>query len=167
MFTEAEIKTIGREEIIEALKQVMDPEIPTLSVVDLGMIGDVKIENNSVRVNLIPTFTACPAIKFLQQKIREKISSLGFENVEVIKDTSITWNTDRISESGKKKLEQFGLGTPQRHGGNFSLEDIEHSKCPHCGSSNTTMNSLFGSTLCRSIHYCFDCRQSFERFKPL
>lgn len=167
MFAEIENKIISKEEILEALHEVMDPEIPTLSVIDLGMIGNINIEEEAVQVNLIPTFTACPAIKLLQQQIRDKVLSLGFANVEVVKDDSIIWNTNRISESGKKKLEQFGLGVPQRHAGNFSLEDIEHSSCPHCGSSNTTMNSLFGSTLCRSIHYCFDCRQSFERFKPL
>jgi len=163
---EVECKT-SKEEILHAMHEVMDPEIPTLSVMDLGMIGDVIIKGDVVTINLIPTFTACPAVRLLQQQIREKILSLGFEEVEVVKDNSITWNTDRLSESGKKKLEQFGLGVPQRHCGNFSLEDIEHSNCPHCGGSNTTINSLFGSTLCRSIHYCFDCRQSFERFKPL
>jgi ring-1,2-phenylacetyl-CoA epoxidase subunit PaaD len=167
MITEIANKITSNEEILEALREVMDPEIPTLSVIDLGMIGEVFIEDESVIVNLIPTFTACPAIKLLQHQIREKVSSLGFENVSVVKDDSITWSTNRISEAGKMKLEKFGLGIPQRHEGNFSLEDIEHSSCPHCNSTNTTMNSLFGSTLCRSIHFCFDCKQSFERFKPL
>ena len=167
MFAETDHRIINKEEILESLHEVMDPEIPTLSVMDLGMIGEVLIEEDSVVVNLIPTFTACPAIKLLQQQIKEKVLSLGFENVSVVKDDSIVWNTNRISDSGKKKLEQFGLGIPQRHEGNFSLEDIEQSSCPHCSSTNTTMNSLFGSTLCRSIHFCFDCRQSFERFKPL
>ena len=167
MLVETENVEDIKQDILNSLSQVMDPEIPTLSVIDLGMIGDVSIEVDTVTVCLIPTFTACPAIKLLQQQIKDNISLLGFHNVYVVKDDSITWNTNRISESGKKKLEQFGLGVPQRHNGNFYLEDIEHSKCPHCGSGNTTMNSLFGSTLCRSIHYCFDCRQSFERFKPL
>jgi len=167
MLIETEIKTPVKEDILQALREVMDPEIPTLSVIDLGMIGDIVMEDNNVTINLIPTFTACPAIKLLQQLIKEKISSIGLVNVSVVKDDSVIWNTNRISESGKKKLEQFGLGTPQPHDGNFSLEDIEHAGCPHCGSINTTMNSLFGSTLCRSIHFCFDCRQSFERFKPL
>jgi len=167
MFSETEIKILSKEDILQTLMEVMDPEIPTLSVIDLGMIGDIVIEDDAATINLIPTFTACPAIKLLQQLIKDKISSLGFLNVSVVKDDSVIWNTNRISESGKKKLEQFGLGTPQPHDGNFSLEDIEHSGCPHCGSINTTMNSLFGSTLCRSIHFCFDCRQSFERFKPL
>lgn len=154
-------------QIREALSRVMDPEIPILSVIDLGMIGELQIHDDRIAIPLVPTFTACPALMLLQHQIHEAVTALGFRNVEVFKDDSVTWNTDRISEEGKKKLEQFGLGIPQRHGGNFSLDAIIHSKCPHCGSDNTTMNSLFGSTLCRSIHYCFNCKQSFERFKPL
>ena len=156
-----------KKEIINSLQQVMDPEIPVLSVIDLGIIGDVEVSEDVVTIKMIPTFTACPAIKMMQQQIKEKISSLGFESVVVEIDNSIAWNSDRMSEEGKKKLEQFGLGTPLRHGGNFNLQDIEQSKCPYCGSTNTSMNSLFGSTLCRSMHYCFDCKQGFERFKPL
>lgn len=158
---------VTKYEIITALRGVMDPEIPVLSVVDLGIIGDVEVTDEMVKVKMIPTFTACPAIKMIQNQIREKILSLGFKNTEVEIDSSIPWTSDRITEEGKKKLEKFGLGIPNRHGGEFTIEDIAQSKCPHCGSSNTTMNSLFGSTLCRSIHFCFDCKQSFEKFKPL
>ena len=164
--TEREV-VISKEEILEALQDVMDPEIPVLSVVDLGIIEEVVIEDEGITVKMIPTFTACPAIRIMQEQIREKVLSLGFEHVKVIVDNSVAWNSDRMSDRGKKKLEKFGLGIPNRHGGEFSLEEIEHSKCPHCGSSDTTLNSLFGSTLCRSIHFCFDCKQSFERFKPL
>lgn len=155
------------EAVMVSLESVMDPEIPVLSVVDLGIINDVFIEDEIVTVKMTPTFTACPAIKIMQQQIKEKVLSLGFKDVKVVVDNSVAWNSDRMSDEGKKKLEKFGLGIPNRHGGEFSLEEIEHSKCPHCGSSDTTMNSLFGSTLCRSIHFCFHCKQSFERFKPL
>jgi ring-1,2-phenylacetyl-CoA epoxidase subunit PaaD len=167
MISEVSNEVTARDEILRLLREVMDPEIPTLSVIDLGMIGDIEVNDDRVIVHLIPTFTACPALNLLRQQIGQKVLELGFDNVEVIKDNSVVWNTDRITEEGKKKLEHFGLGIPQRHGGSFSPEDVEHSRCPHCGSENTTMNSLFGSTLCRSIHYCFDCKQSFERFKPL
>ncbi len=158
---------LSEKEILDALHEVMDPEIPALSVVDLGIIEDVRIKDDEVTVTMLPTFTACPAITLMQQQIREKMYSLGFKKVSAEVDTSIAWNSDRITEAGKKKLQQFGLGIPPNHKGEFSLHEIEHSVCPHCNSANTTMNSLFGSTLCRSIHYCFDCRQSFERFKPL
>lgn len=167
MIIESENKIISKEEILESLCEVMDPEIPVLSVVDLGIIGDVVIEDDAVTVKMIPTFTACPAIRIMQQQIKEKVLSLGFGEVTVIVDDSVSWNSDRMSEEGKRKLEKFGLGIPNRHHGEFSLKEIEHSKCPHCGSSDTTMNSLFGSTLCRSIHFCFSCKQGFERFKPL
>jgi ring-1,2-phenylacetyl-CoA epoxidase subunit PaaD len=158
---------VDQQAIREALNEVMDPEIPVLSVNDLGIIGDITIHDQSVSIALIPTFAACPAINYMQQQIRQKIMSLGFEKVDVNIDRSIAWNSDRISEEGKKKLQQFGLGIPIRHHGKFDLNDIEQSVCPHCSSSNTTMNSLFGSALCRSMHYCFDCRQGFERFKPI
>jgi ring-1,2-phenylacetyl-CoA epoxidase subunit PaaD len=158
---------ISIEEILSSLSEVMDPEIPALSIVDLGIIEDVSIEDECVTVKMLPTFTACPAIKLMQQQVREKVLSLGFEKVNVIIDDSVAWNSDRMTEEGKIKLEKFGLGIPNRHGGEFSIVEIEHSKCPHCSSEDTTMNSLFGSTLCRSIHFCFSCRQSFERFKPL
>lgn len=155
------------ELVLSSLREVMDPEIPVLSVVDLGIIEDIIINEDSVIVMMLPTFTACPAIKIMQSQIREKVMSMGYANVEVKVDDAIAWNSDRMTEEGKQKLEAFGLGTPLHHGGEFDLSAIEHSKCPHCGSANTTMNSLFGSTLCRSMHYCFDCKQGFERFKPL
>jgi ring-1,2-phenylacetyl-CoA epoxidase subunit PaaD len=167
MVVESESKIVSREDILVSLQEVMDPEIPVLSVVDLGIIGDIELTDDAVTIKMIPTFTACPAIKMMQQQVQDKILSLGFEKVNVMVDHSIAWNSDRMSEAGKRKLEQFGLGTPLRHGGDFDLQDIEQSKCPHCGSTNTTMNSLFGSTLCRSMHFCFDCKQGFERFKPL
>ena len=167
MIVESENKISSKEEILGSLHEVMDPEIPVLSVIDLGIIKDVVINDEVVTVKVIPTFTACPAIKIMQEQIKEKILSLGFEEVNVIVDDSVSWNSNRISEDGKKKLETFGLGIPNRHNGEFSLEEIAHSQCPHCGSNDTTINSIFGSTLCRSIHFCFDCRQSFERFKPL
>lgn len=155
------------ERILASLQEVMDPEIPVLSVVDLGIIEDVIVEQEAVTVMMLPTFTACPAIRLLQQQIRDKILSLGYQQVQVKVDDSVAWNSDRMTEKGKRNLELFGLGTPLRHDGDFDLLAIEHAKCPHCGSGNTTMKSIFGSTLCRSMHFCYDCLQGFERFKPL
>ncbi len=156
-----------KSDILHALKEVMDPELPFLSVVDLGIIGDINIHDNNVQLKLLPTFTACPAIQLMRGQILEKLLSLGFNNAEVEVDYSVSWSSDKMSNEGKRKLEEFGLATPNIHGGNFSMNDIEQCKCPHCSSSNTTMNSIFGSTLCRSMHYCFDCKQGFERFKPI
>ena len=158
---------INEAEVMHALKEVMDPEIPTLSVIDMGMIVSVSIQENKAMVSMIPTFTACPALHIIKQQIHDRVLSMGFENVLVTIDDQVIWNSDRITNEGNEKLKAFGLGSPKRHEGNFSISEIENSTCPHCGSDDTTLKSLFGSTLCRSIHFCFSCKQGFERFKPL
>ena len=149
------------------LDTIMDPEIPVLSVLDLGMISDVIIANDNITVMMLPTFTACPAIKHLKDNIKKGLEKSGYKNVEVVLDNVTKWTSDRMREGAKEKLEKFGLGTPPVHNGNITNEMIEESKCPYCGSTNTTLNSLFGSTLCRSMHLCFDCKMKFERFKPI
>src|SRR4030095_6335331 len=110
MMVISQIEISSKEEILEALQDVMDPEIPVLSVVDLGIVGDIELNGDEATVKIIPTFTACPAIQVMQNAIKEKVLSLGFSKVEVKKDTSIPWDSDRITESGKQKLQQFGLG---------------------------------------------------------
>ena len=155
------------ENVYKALETVMDPEIPTLSVLDLGMITDVGAEDGTARVRFLPTFVACPATTYIKSNIAEALIKAGFESVQVDLETEMSWSSDRISERGRKLLEEFGLGAPIKIEGILDLEQIEHVACPHCGSSNTEMRSMFGSTLCRSIHYCMECKQSFERFKPL
>jgi len=151
----------------KALESVMDPEIPTLSVLDLGMITNVAVNEKNVNVKLLPTFVACPATFYIKKNITDALQHAGFEWVEVDLETEMSWTSDRISDVGRKKLEAFGLGAPVQIDGVLNLDQIEHVACPHCGSSNTELRSMFGSTLCRSIHYCLDCKQGFERFKPL
>ncbi|MFI5200768.1 MAG: 1,2-phenylacetyl-CoA epoxidase subunit PaaD [Candidatus Kapaibacterium sp.] len=151
----------------DTLGTVMDPEIPTLSVLDLGMITDVAVTGEKVSVHLLPTFVACPATSYIKSNIAEALMHAGFASVQVDLETEMSWTSDRISEEGRKKLEAFGLGAPIQIDGVLGLDQIEHVACPHCGSSNTELRSMFGSTLCRSIHYCNDCKQGFERFKPL
>jgi ring-1,2-phenylacetyl-CoA epoxidase subunit PaaD len=158
---------INKDFIMSILEKVMDPEIPVISVVDMGMITDVVINNNSVLVKMIPTFTACPALKLMQQNIKDSIVNVGIENVQVELDKEVRWNSDLVSEKGKRLLEDFKLGAPVTHHGQITNEMITESKCPYCGSTNTTINSLFGSTLCRSMHFCYDCKMKFERFKPV
>jgi ring-1,2-phenylacetyl-CoA epoxidase subunit PaaD len=157
----------NKESIFKILETVMDPEIPVISVVDMGIITDVQINTNHVLVKMIPTFTACPAIKLMQQNIKDSLLKAGYVNVSVEIDKDVRWNSDRVTEKGKKLLQDFKLGTPVTHGGEVTEEMISQSACPYCGSTNTTINSLFGSTLCRSMHYCYDCKTKFERFKPV
>ena len=156
-----------QQDVMRVLEQVMDPEIPTLSVVDLGMITKATASEGYAYVRLLPTFVACPATSYIRKSIEEALMNAGFEFVEVQMEDKISWTSDRVSERGRKLLEEFGLGAPMQIDGVLNFETIEQANCPHCGSSNTELRSMFGSTLCRSIHYCRDCKQGFERFKPV
>jgi ring-1,2-phenylacetyl-CoA epoxidase subunit PaaD len=159
---------ITKEEILKALEEVKDPEIPAISVVDLGIITDVKInEAGSVSVTMTPTFAGCPALKVLENLVKEKILGLHVENVEVETTFDIPWNTNKITEKGRKMLLKHGLAPPPLHDGLIQIDILEHVKCPYCGSANTSMKTPFGPTLCRSLHYCNNCHQAFEQFKPV
>lgn len=155
--------------VLEALQEVKDPEIPFISVVDMGIITGVIVEehSNSVVVKMTPTFVGCPAIKHMQQQIKKTVENLGFNQVEVIVDFEKQWNSNLITDRGRKQLEQFRLSPPPRHDGEVTVQLLEKAKCPHCGSTNTVLDAPFGATLCRALHFCHDCKQAFEQFKPL
>lgn len=157
----------AEKQIWEALEEVKDPEIPVLSVVDLGIITKVQVHNQSVDVVLTPTFSGCPALKLMEKQVADAVKALGFLTVNVSTNFDVAWSTNRISEKGRAIIKNFGLAPPPKHDGNPNPEMIKLAACPHCNSTNTSMNSFFGPTLCRSIHYCFDCLQSFEQFKPV
>lgn len=159
---------VSEAEIREALTQVMDPEIPVISVIDLGIITRIKVQDkHSATIYMTPTFTGCPAIDLMKEQIKEKVQSLGLKQVNVHVDRETTWNSNMISQTGKQKLESLGLGSPAAHDGEVTPSMVAEANCPRCKGSNTSIRSPFGSALCRSIHYCFDCGESFERFKPL
>lgn len=150
-----------------ALSGVMDPEIPVLSIVDMGMIAEARIDDAGARVKMLPTFAGCPALDLIQTNIRAALIAAGFDapRVDVVFDPP--WTSDRISETGRRKLKEFGLAPPARACGGISEETLADVACPYCDSRDTSMESIFGPTLCRSIHYCNACRQSFEQFKPV
>jgi ring-1,2-phenylacetyl-CoA epoxidase subunit PaaD len=153
--------------IYEALQQVSDPEIPALSVIDLGMITDVCLTDSSAIVKMIPTYAACPATSFIKNHIKSHLKEIfADENIEVIVDTSIHWNTNMITELGKQKLKNFGIAAPRKHNGSVDAELLSGAICPHCESDNTVLRTPFGSTLCRAIQFCKNCNQTFEQFKP-
>lgn len=159
---------ITKEDIIDALHDVKDPEIPTISVVDLGIIRKIEIdEDNQVKVTMTPTFSGCPALKIMENMVREKIEQLGINNAEVVTTFDEPWNTDMITPGGLEGLKKHGLAPPERHSGLVQIDFLAKVKCPLCGSRNTVMKSPFGPTLCRSIHYCNDCLNAFEQFKPV
>lgn len=159
---------ITKEDILEALQDVKDPEIPTISVVDLGIIRSVSIDDdNNVKVIMTPTFSGCPALKIMENMVREKLEQLGVKNAEVLTTFDEPWNTDMITPKGLEGLKKHGLAPPARHSGLVQIDILTKTECPVCGSRNTVMKSPFGPTLCRSIHYCNDCLNAFEQFKPV
>jgi ring-1,2-phenylacetyl-CoA epoxidase subunit PaaD len=162
------VATLTEKEILDALLAVTDPEIPVISVVDLGIISSVKIEGGSVSITMTPTFTACPANDLMRDQIQECVAAMeGVDECEVLVDFTIPWDSNRISETGRQQLKDFGLAPPPKHKGDISMELVENTTCPHCDSDNTSMDTIFGPTLCRSMHYCHNCKQAFQQFKPV
>jgi ring-1,2-phenylacetyl-CoA epoxidase subunit PaaD len=159
--------THTKEEVLQWLEQVKDPEIPVLSLVDLGVITNIKVEPNSVAVEMTPTFVGCPAIDMMKSEIIGVLHKQGIENVIVNVSLKQPWTSDRISEKGRIALKQFGLAPPPSAALIDDIDLLEHAVCPRCNGTYTELRSPFGSTLCRSIHYCNTCRESFEQFKPL
>ena len=151
------------------LAEIPDPEIPVISLVDLGVIRDVEIENGRVRVEFTPTFLGCPALEVMRDAMAERIAALGAEpEVEVITDDC--WSTDRITPEGREKLRASGFAPPApRAAGGPQLVQLQSNgfRCPYCGSRDTALENLFGPTPCRSIRYCRSCRQPFEQFKTI
>ncbi|MFP3853897.1 MAG: 1,2-phenylacetyl-CoA epoxidase subunit PaaD [Anaerolineales bacterium] len=161
-------KTItATEEIWQALDDVMDPEIPVVSVVDLAVVRDVEMIEGSPVITITPTFVGCPALDVMKRDIASQVQSLGYEQVELRVRYDPPWSTDQLSSEAKEKLRGFGLAPPPQHGGRIELVLDQTAACPYCGSENTERKNSFGSTLCRSIHYCHACEQPFEAFKPL
>ena len=159
---------ISEAYIREELKQVKDPEIPTISIVDLGIVTGGKIENKDVHVTLTPTFAGCPALRLMEDMVKDHLnanSMLGKITVETSFET--TWTTDLITPEGHIAIKKHGLAPPKRNCSTISMEVLESTKCPYCDSDNTSMKSPFGPTLCRSLHYCNNCKQAFEGFKPV
>lgn len=160
---------ISEAEIWSALENVKDPEIPVISVVDMGMITGIEIRDlRSAQITMTPTFVGCPAIDLIKKGIREEVLKLGFGEVDVKVDFETKWTSDRMKASAKIKLEKFGLAPPvMLNDDELTEEQLNKVRCPHCHSTDTTLRSAFGSTLCRAIRFCFNCKQGFEQFKPV
>lgn len=153
-----------------ALGDVPDPEIPGVSIVELGMIGGIEIGADVIAVELLPTFVGCPALEVIRDAIGARLAELG-RAVRVDVSFSTPWTSDRVSHAGRAKLRASGFAPPPPIQPGRALPVLEASPapvaCPYCGSLRTTLENLFGPTQCRSIHHCADCRQPFEAFKPV
>ena len=156
-------------EVWAALEEISDPEIPVISLVDLGVIRAVTVDGTRVRIEFTPTFLGCPALELMRSAMEEKVTALGGEpEVAVIQDDS--WSTDRITPAGREKLREAGFAPPApRAAGPTTLVQLRSKafRCPYCGSTETRLENIFGPTPCRSIRWCEGCRQPFEQFKTI
>ena len=147
------------EQVWAALEEIPDPEIPVVSLVELGVIRSVDVHDGHVHVEFTPTFLGCPALEFMKRAIEEKVPEA---EVEVVTDDS--WSTDKITPAGREKLRTAGFAPPAPR--LVQIRSQVH-RCPYCGSTDTTLENLFGPTPCRSLRYCNGCRQPFEQFKTI
>jgi ring-1,2-phenylacetyl-CoA epoxidase subunit PaaD len=154
---------VTAEQVWERFAEIADPEIPVISLVDLGVIRSVDVRDGQVHVEFTPTFLGCPALEVMKRQLEQAVVELGGEpEVEVVNDDS--WGTDKISAAGREKLRAAGFAPPAPR--LVQLQSAVHW-CPYCGSAETTLENLFGPTPCRSIRYCTSCRQPFEQFKTI
>jgi len=156
-----------------ALGEVKDPEIPTVSVVDLGMVRSVEVTDGRLRVELLPTFVGCPALDLIRRAVAERLEGMAAV-VEVEATFAEPWTSDRITPEGRRRLRESGFAppaaSPSGSGGQPLFATIAMrptATCPYCGSTDTMMENPFGPTLCRAIFYCNGCRQPFEQFKAV
>jgi ring-1,2-phenylacetyl-CoA epoxidase subunit PaaD len=159
---------VTAERVWEALAEISDPEIPVVSLVDLGVVRDVTVDGDRVHIEFTPTFLGCPALEVMRDSMAEAVRDLGAEpDVEVVLDDS--WSTDRITTDGRHKLRESGFAPPIQRNGEPQLVQLQSRifRCPYCGSTDTRLENIFGPTPCRSIRYCADCRQPFEQFKTI
>jgi ring-1,2-phenylacetyl-CoA epoxidase subunit PaaD len=158
---------IDEQAIWAALADVPDPEIPAVSVVDLGIVHRVDVEPNSIRVEILPTFVGCPAVEMMRSAIADRLAGLA-PRIEVDVTFAVPWTSDRISPEGRRRLAASGFAPPLSMGDPAQPISLGRPvACPYCGSRRTMMENAFGPTLCRSIYYCTDCRQPFEQFKTV
>ena len=152
------------------LEEVKDPEVPVLSIMDLGVLRKVEIipeENNKIIVTITPTYSGCPAMDTIRMDIRLKLLEKGYKNFEIVQSLSPAWTTDWMTEEGKRKLKEYGIAPPnpkpQFCSDEMFVEEIV--ECPRCHSPHTKLVSQFGSTACKSMYVCKECREAFDYFK--
>jgi ring-1,2-phenylacetyl-CoA epoxidase subunit PaaD len=159
------MKTVTEADVWEALAEVPDPEIPAVSVVDLGLVHRVELEDERLRVELLPTFVGCPALELIRGSVAERLAGMA-PVVEVEMTFAVPWTSERITEDGRRKLRDSGFAPPGKP--LFPTIPVRPTAaCPFCGSADTRMENLFGPTLCRTMFWCNHCRQPFEQFKAV
>lgn len=156
------------ESIWSYLEDIRDPEIPVLSIVDMGIVREVELYDNNVKVTITPTYTGCPAMDMITASIRMELLARGFAEVTVLNSISPAWTTDWMTEKGKQQLKEYGIAPPnprQQVCNDKLFAAAEAVQCPHCESWHTHRISEFGSTACKALYQCDDCKEPFDYFK--
>lgn len=156
------------DKVKNILTEVMDPEVPVLSVIDLGIVRDVKFNDDELEIIITPTYSGCPAMDVIAQNIRMTLFSFGYKNIKITQTLSPAWTTDWMSEEGKQKLKEYGIAPPnpkQQVCDQQLFAAAEAVQCPHCNSHHTHRISEFGSTACKALYQCDDCKEPFDYFK--
>jgi ring-1,2-phenylacetyl-CoA epoxidase subunit PaaD len=151
-------------------EQVLDPELPVLTLADLGVLRDVQEVNGAVTVTITPTYSGCPALDEMRADLRRKLFDAGYEHVEIRTALAPAWTTDWISDDGRRKLSEHGIAPPQRKAGPVTLNlapPTQRVRCPRCGSARTTELARFSSTACKALRRCGDCQEPFEHVKEI
>jgi len=166
--------TIDTAQVWAWLGEVPDPEIPVISVVDLGIVREVALEGDEVVVTITPTYSGCPAMQVIAEDVENALRARGIERVRIASRLSPAWTTDWMSEAGKAALKGYGIAPPVqqvidisglKHGVKRHAVQQPDVACPNCGSSHTRLTSQFGSTPCKALYQCLDCREPFDYFK--
>jgi len=158
---------VNREQVYDWLGEIPDPEIPVVSILDLGIVRDVQIvAPDEVQVTITPTYTGCPAMDMIALQIRMALSGRGVKKVHIDMQLQPAWTTDWLTESGKEKMAAYGIAPPKRKSTNtLELFEEDEVSCPKCHSVHTELVSRFGATSCKSVYRCLDCKEPFEHFK--
>lgn len=162
------VNTVDKTTIFSYLAQINDPEVPVLSIIDLGIVRDVKMNDDELEVVITPTYTGCPAMDMITSTIKIQLATLGFRKVKVTQVLSPAWTTEWMSEEGKRKLKEYGIAPPnpkQQVCDQKLFAEAEAVQCPHCNSYHTHRISEFGSTACKALYQCDDCKEPFDYFK--
>ena len=161
--------TISVQEIEHILSSVCDPEVPVLTILDLGIVRDISIVDSKILITITPTYSGCPAMDAINFDIRLKLLEAGYKEIDIKTVLSPAWTTDWMSEKGKQKLKAYGIAPPQDD--DISIDTLfgkpDQIECPHCNSKKTELISQFGSTACKALYRCKDCLEPFDYFKCL
>jgi ring-1,2-phenylacetyl-CoA epoxidase subunit PaaD len=148
--------------IWQVLASVTDPEVPVLTILDLGIVRQIKRQDDELEIIITPTYTGCPAMDMISMNIRLALAEHGYKKVKITAVLSPAWTTDWMSEAGKQKLKEYGIAPPKGKAGTIATDGIE---CPQCHSTHTKLLSEFGSTACKALYQCQNCKEPFDYFK--